>query len=394
MNDALHILWNAISKQPYEHRLPNKVSQFFAGKNILITGSSGFLGQQIIQRLQNDVPDHGDLIGIDIVSLNGSEDACPVPVPRKGVSANIETDQFVFYQGHCGDSELLKTIFAQHRIDIVIHCAAQKYLPELQNDPYRALNENTLESILFLEFCLETRVPYILYVSTDKATEPISIYGASKLFPERYLAEKAKFYPQSNISCIRLGNIFGSSGSVLKQWEHQWPTSNSIIIRGKEMQRIFVNPSQAAVYCLMSLFVSKELKDTHSEGLLRFGPAHADFWPIYELAQHWLKLKGVSNPETHIQYAPALAGEKTSERIWSTLDTPLKSSFEELSFIYDRPNLDSNPDAQAEIAIDKTIARLKQIVANAESNAAGQGISEQAKKQSLEWIKNNVFDLC
>ena len=392
MNDALNILWNAISKQLYERRLPNEVSQLFAGKNILITGSSGFLGQQIIQRLQNDVPDHGDLIGIDVVSLNGSEDADSVPVPPKTMSANTGTDQVFFYQGHCGDSQLLKTIFAQHRIDIVIHCAAQKYLPELQNNPCRAIKENTLESLMFLKFCLEAKVPYILYVSTDKATEPISIYGVSKLFPERYLAEKAKSYPQSNISCIRLGNIFGSSGSVLKQWDDQWSSSNSIILRGKQMQRIFVSPSQAAVYGLMSLFVSSELQDTHSEGLLRFGPAQADSWSIYELAQHWLKLKGVSNPETHIQYAPALAGEKTSERIWSTLDKPLKSFFEELSFIYDRPNSDSNPDGQAGTAIDKAIARLKQIVENAKSNAVGQGISEKTQKQSLEWIKDNVFD--
>ena len=158
------------------------------------------------------------------------------------------------------------------------------------------------------------------------------------------------------------------------------------------MQRIFVSPSQAAVYCLMSLFASNELQDTYSEGLLRFGPAQADSWSIYELAQHWLKLQGVSNPETHIQYAPALAGEKTSERIWSTLETPLKSTFEELSFIYDRPNSDSNPDGQAGTAIDKAIARLKQIVESAESNAEGQGIFEQMQKQSLEWIKNNVFD--
>lgn len=392
MNDALHILWNAISKQPYEHRLPNKVSQFFAGKKILITGINGFLGQQIIQRLQKDVPGYGDLIGIDIVSLNGGADTDPVPVPRRGVSGNTETDQFVYYQGYCGDSQLLKTIFQQHRIDIVIHCAAQKYLPELQNDPYRALKENTLESIMFLEFSLVAKVPYIFYVSTDKATEPISIYGASKLFPERYLAAKAKSYPDSNISCIRLGNIFSSSGSVLQQWDDQWSASNGIILRGKEMQRIFVSPSQAAVYCLMSLFAGNELKETHSEGLIRFGPKHADSWSIYELAQHWLKLKGVSNAETHIQYAPALAGEKTSERIWSTLDTPLKSSFEELFFIYDRPNSDYNLDGQAGTAIDKAIARLKQIVDNAESNEVGQGISEKAQKQSLDWIKENVFE--
>jgi len=74
------------------------------------------------------------------------------------------------------------------------------------------------------------------------------------------------------------------------------------------------------------------------------------------------------------------------------LDTPLKSSFDELSFIYDRPNSDSNPKVKEETAINKAIFSLKQIVANTESNAVGQGISEKSQKQSLEWIKNNVFD--
>ena len=106
---------------------------------------------------------------------------------------------------------------------------------------------------------------------------------------------------------------------------------------------------------------------------------HRYSWSIFELAKHWLKLKGVSNPETHIQYTPPLSGEKTSECIWSALETPLKSTFEELSFICDRPNSDSNPKVQEGTAIDKAILSLKKIVANAESNAVGQGISEKTK---------------
>ena len=119
---------------------------------------------------------------------------------------------------------------------------------------------------------------------------------------------------------------------------------------------------------------------------------HRYSWSIFELAKHWLKLKGVSNPESHIRYTPPFSGEKTSECIWSTLETPLKSSFEELSFICDRPNSDSNPKVKEETAINKAIFSLKQIVANTESNAVGQGISEKTQKQSLEWIKDNVFD--
>jgi hypothetical protein len=106
---------------------------------------------------------------------------------------------------------------------------------------------------------------------------------------------------------------------------------------------------------------------------------HRYSWSIFELAKHWLKLKGVSNPETHIQYASALTGEKTIERIWTTLDKPLESFFEELFFICDRPNSDSNPKVQEGTAIDKAILSLKKIVANAESNAVGQGISEKTK---------------
>ena len=57
-----------------------------------------------------------------------------------------------------------------------------------------------------------------------------------------------------------------------------------------------------------------------------------------------------------------------------------------------RPNSDSNTKVKEETAINKAIFSLKQIVANTESNAVGQGISEKSQKQSLEWIKNNVFD--
>ncbi len=98
MNQSLQKLWYAMTTVPFELGLQEQVSEFFSGKNILITGSSGFLGGQIIQMLLRDVPSLGSIIGIDLVAQISNAD--------KAVST--------FYHGHCADPALLNTIFGQH----------------------------------------------------------------------------------------------------------------------------------------------------------------------------------------------------------------------------------------------------------------------------------------
>ncbi|MDA0718698.1 MAG: hypothetical protein O3B88_08895 [Bacteroidetes bacterium] len=87
MIEPIELLWNAMSRQPFKRSLPGSVADFFCGKNIFITGSSGFLARHIIQMLSKEVSSPGAIIGIDLVSADSQADMQPT----------------VFYQGRCGD---------------------------------------------------------------------------------------------------------------------------------------------------------------------------------------------------------------------------------------------------------------------------------------------------
>lgn len=370
MIEPIELLWNAMSKQPFKRSLPGSVADFFFGKNILITGSSGFLARHIIQMLSKEVSSPGAIIGIDLVSADSQADMQPT----------------VFYQGRCGDQGLLNQIFSHHSVDIVIHCAAEKHLPQLQNDPLGALIRNTSESIKFLAFCLGRGVKDLLYVSTDKATQPKSVYGASKYFPELYLRAVAASYPQANISCIRLGNIFGSSGSVLQQWSAQFVSERAITVRGQGMQRIFVSPRQAALYCLCALELAQDHQQKSGARILRFGPTVQTSWSIEQLAHNWLTQKNISEPQAHIHHAPALAGEKHSEIIWCENDAPVASKFPELSYVVEA--------AELEIDMDKALSTLEVICTAAQtdsdSNSNLNGKVREIQAKALAWITDHV----
>lgn len=370
MNKSIEALWFSMTSQSFEYSLPPVVAEFFRGKNILITGSSGFLARQIIQMLRNDAPELGDIIGIDLVSVN----------------THLASKPTLFYQGACGDQSLLSQIFKENKIDKVIHCAAEKHLPQLQNDPFGALTRNTFQSINFLGFCLRQGVKDIMYVSTDKATEPKSIYGASKRFPELYLAAQSPDFPVTNVSCIRLGNIFGSSGSVIEQWSEQLNKDRVITLRGHDMKRIFVSPSQAALYCLSALELSQSLRHKDAAGLLRFGPSQQISWSIEQLAHNWLKQKGITERQEHINRTPALAGEKHSEIIWSESDTPLVSNFLELSYVVET--------AHSKIDIVKALSTLEEIYSAAQTHSDLKSDLTPGETQvsALAWIQENVPD--
>ena len=122
---------------------------------------------------------------------------------------------YVFFLGDIRDKERLKT--ALKDIDIVIHAAALKQVPAAEYNPIEFVKTNVLGAQNIVEACLETKVSNVIALSTDKASSPINLYGATKLCSDKLFvaANNIKGKNKIKFSVVRYGNVMGSRGSVL-----------------------------------------------------------------------------------------------------------------------------------------------------------------------------------
>jgi UDP-N-acetylglucosamine 4,6-dehydratase len=120
-----------------------------------------------------------------------------------------------FFIGDVRDLPRLERAF--NGVDIVVHAAALKQVPTLEYNPFEAVKTNILGSQNVIEAAIDQRVEKILLISTDKAVQPINLYGSTKLCAEKLFISGNSYSPdQSKFSVVRYGNVIGSRGSIIE----------------------------------------------------------------------------------------------------------------------------------------------------------------------------------
>jgi UDP-N-acetylglucosamine 4,6-dehydratase len=137
---------------------------------------------------------------------------------------------------------------AMRRVTHVIHAAAQKVVPLAEYNPWQCLQTNVSGSYNVVRSCLDTGVSHAVLVSTDKASAPATLYGASKLAAERLWTGSASYSAGSStvFSAVRYGNVWRSKGSVIERWE----SSDQIEITDPQMTRFHLTLSEAVSFVL------------------------------------------------------------------------------------------------------------------------------------------------
>jgi len=174
-----------------------------AGKKILITGGTGSLGRRLARRILDCEPqkEPQKLLVFSRDEFKQSEMARDFP------DENIR-----FFIGDIRDRERLYQ--ALSGVDYVVHAAALKQVPILEYCPDEAIKTNVYGTMNVIDACIAQNVQKCVLISTDKAVNPINLYGATKLCAEKlFLAANA--YNKTGFSCVRYGNVIGSRGSVI-----------------------------------------------------------------------------------------------------------------------------------------------------------------------------------
>jgi len=134
-------------------------------------------------------------------------------------------------------------------VDVVVHAAALKQVPACEYNPIEAVNTNINGALNIIDAALDCRVRRVLALSTDKATAPVNIYGATKLVAEKLFAQANAYSrgePHTLFSCVRYGNVLGSRGSVLPLFQNQRDTVGRLTLTDRRMTRFWMTLDEGA----------------------------------------------------------------------------------------------------------------------------------------------------
>jgi len=163
--------------------------------------------------------------------------------------AGFDDPRLRYFIGDVRDRERL--IRAMHGVDIVVHAAALKQVPACEYNPMEAIKTNIMGTSNVVEAALDVGVEKVLALSTDKAVNPINLYGATKLAAEKLVIQSNAYAAgkSTRYSCVRYGNVVGSRGSVVPLFLKQ-RASGKVTITDDRMTRFWLSLEQGVHFVI------------------------------------------------------------------------------------------------------------------------------------------------
>ena len=227
-------------------KIDKNLKNEFKGKSILITGGTGSIGLGIIKQLINYQPRQIRIFSNDENSI--------VEVKEAIGDGKI----FQFMVGDVRDKDRLQ--LAMRNVDIVFHAAAMKHIDICEQNPFDAVKTNVIGTSNILELSIMENVSKVIFISTDKATNPSSTLGASKLLAERLTLDASSYTGENKtiFAIVRFGNVLGSRGSVFQIFQKQILTNNPLTVTDERMTRFIMSISDASKMILKVTNIAKD----------------------------------------------------------------------------------------------------------------------------------------
>lgn len=212
-----------------------------SGSSILITGGTGSLGKALIRELL----DNHDVRRVVVFS----RDELKQLEVRRMFNDDSRLRWFI---GDVRDRNRLHRAF--HKVDYVIHAAALKQVDTAEYNPFEFVETNVRGSQNVIDAAIDAGVKKVVALSTDKASSPVNLYGATKLCADRLFISGNHYAAayDTRFCVVRYGNVMGSRGSILPIWKSLADAGHSLPITHKEMTRFWITIDQAVKFVLDS----------------------------------------------------------------------------------------------------------------------------------------------
>ncbi|WP_281778551.1 UDP-N-acetylglucosamine 4,6-dehydratase (inverting) [Helicobacter suis] len=216
--------------------------EFLKDKIILITGGTGSFGKQCTQVLLEQYRPK------KVIIYSRDE------LKQYEMAKTYDDSRMRFFIGDVRDKDRLKS--ALQGVDVCIHAAALKQVPTAEYNPLECIKTNILGASAVIEGCLSAQVEQVIALSTDKASNPINLYGATKLCSDKLFtsANNMKGSARTKFSVVRYGNVVGSRGSVVPLFRELVKLgATQIPITDTRMTRFWITLKKGVAFVLKSL---------------------------------------------------------------------------------------------------------------------------------------------
>ncbi len=296
----------------------DSIGALLRGKKIMITGSAGSIGSEMVRQIAIYNP--AELILIDQAETPQHNIRLMMHFEWPNITAHTIVASIA-------NADRMDKIFQTYKPDYVFHAAAYKHVPMMENNPSESIQNNVWGTKVIADLSVKYGVKKFVMISTDKAVNPTNVMGCSKRICEIYcqslnkmINEQANGKPVTQFVTTRFGNVLGSNGSVIPLFEKQIKAGGPVTVTDPKIIRFFMLIPEACKLVLEA--------GTHGSGGEIFVFDMGKPVKIADLAKRMIKLSGAKNVE--IKYTGLRAGEKLYEEVLSTTENTLPSFHEKI----------------------------------------------------------------
>ena len=336
--------------------LSEDTKAYYRGKTVLISGGGGSIGSELCRQIAKIGPKR--LVVLDVYE-NGAYDVQQELKIKHGKDLDLCVEIVTIT-----DKGQLERVFRTHRPDVVIHAAAHKHVPLMEDNCCEAVKNNVFGTRNLLDVAESCGCQKFIMVSTDKAVNPTNVMGATKRMCEM---EVLNHRGSMNCSATRFGNVLGSNGSVIPLFKRQIMYGGPVTLTDRRIIRYFMTIPEAAQLVLTSGAMAK-----HGElFVLDMGkPVH-----ILELAENMIRLSGYEPyKDIDIVETGLRPGEKLYEELLVKTEDLTKTDNDQIFVERDRK--------LAPEEIDRKLAILSRAVATEDD-----ALCRQALKETVETFR-------
>lgn len=339
------------------------VGAMLHGKRILITGSAGSIGSEMVRQIAKYSP--AELILID--SAETPQHDIRLMMAKQFPEIKAETIVTTI----CSKSRM-EHIFKTYLPDYVFHAAAYKHVPMMENNPCESIQNNVYGTKILADLAVKYGVKKFVMISTDKAVNPTNVMGCSKRICEIYVQSLNKAIEEGIINgktqfvTTRFGNVLGSNGSVIPLFKKQIKTGGPVTVTDPRITRYFMLIPEACKLVLEA--------GTKGNGGEIFVFDMGKPVKIADMAQRMINLSGAKNVE--IKYTGLRAGEKLYEEVLNEKESTKPSFHDKIRIAEVREYDYTEVSKQIDDLIEKsklydemlTVKCMKEIVPEYKSN--------------------------
>lgn len=353
----------------------NSIGNLLRGKKIMITGSAGSIGSEIVKQIASYNPE--ELILIDQAETPQHDLRLIMHYEWPKIKAQTIVANIANY-------DRMETIFSKYRPEYVFHAAAYKHVPMMENNPSESIQNNIWGTKVIADLSVKYGVRKFVMISTDKAVNPTNVMGCSKRICEIYCQSlNDKLISDGNFKgtqfvTTRFGNVLGSNGSVIPLFEKQIKNGGPVTVTDPNIIRFFMLIPEACKLVLEA--------GTHGKGGEIFVFDMGKPVKIADLAKRMIKLSGATGIE--IKYTGLRAGEKLYEEVLSTSENTLPSFHDKIRIAkvskYNYEDINQQIEELVKISHDyksmDIVRKMKEIVPEYVSNNSEYSVLDKVIK--------------